>query len=402
MRSPVVIVGAGPGGSAAAIALAQRGIQDVILLDKDQFPRDKTCGSALSPNGVKMLDELGVGAEVHRRGYAINAMRLTTPGNREIHLASEEAAVILLRKDFDDLLVRRAEALGVTFRPGFQARELLTEGGRVIGVRGKGGEEIHASWVLCADGAHSVFSKDPRPRRTISTLMGWWEGFDFEPHTIQMIFDKHLAPLYGWMFPETAERVNIGICIDGEEADGSKTTRNIRDVFQRFLDDHFRIKLMLARPVGRWKGHPISYTTWIGHCHAPGVVYLGEAARITHNATGEGIYQAMQSGAYAAQAIASIREGRASEAQAMRSFAWTCRRRFTAGFLVGHLVRGLVRTPLLDGLSMLYNNPRVRGAVTSVLGSALAGSHVSKRVSGSEVAGRGAEGPRAEAESSIG
>jgi menaquinone-9 beta-reductase len=402
MRSPVVIVGAGPGGSAAAISLAQRGIQDVILLDKDEFPRDKTCGSALSPNGVKMLDELGVGAEVHRRGYAINAMRLTTPGNREMYLASEQAAVILLRKDFDDLLVRRAEKLGVTFRPGFHARELVTEGGRVTGVRSKDGEEIRASWVLCADGAHSVFSKDPRPRRTISTLMGWWEGVPFEPHTIQMIFDKQLAPLYGWMFPETPERVNIGICMDGEEADGSKTKRNIREVFQRFLDDHFRVRLMLAQPIGRWKGHPIAYTTWINHTHAPGVVYLGEAARITHNATGEGIYQAMQSGVYAAQAIAAIREGRASEERAMRDYAWTCRRRFTASFLVGHAVRGLVQTPFLDGVSMLYNSPRVRGAVTWALASALAGSHVSKRVSGSAGAESAARAPRAAAESAIG
>jgi menaquinone-9 beta-reductase len=404
MRSPVVIVGAGPGGSAAAITLAKRGIQDVILLDKDEFPRDKTCGSALSPNGVKMLDELGVGAEVHRRGYSINAMRLTTPGNREIYLASEQAAVILLRKDFDDLLVQRAKDLGVTFRPAFHARELLTEGGRVTGVRSKDGEEIRAGHVLCADGAHSVFSTDPRPRRTISTLMGWWEGVPFEPHTIQMIFDKNLSPLYGWMFPETPERVNIGICIDGEEESGEKTKRNIREVFQRFLDDHFRVRLMVARQIGRWKGHPISYTTWIGHCHAPGVVYLGEAARITHNATGEGIYQAMQSGVYAAEAMAAIRKGEASEEQAMRDYTRTCRRRFTASFVIGHAVRALVRTPLLDGLSTLYNSPRVRGAVTWALGSALAGSHVSKRVSGpAAVAGESeARAPRVAAESTIG
>ena len=245
-------------------------MRDVVLLDKDQFPRDKTCGSALSPNGVALLDQLGVGAEVRRLGYSIDALpRSITPGGREMHLASAESAIILLRKHFDNLLVERARALGVDFRPGFHARELVREGGRAVGVRSREGEVVRGSCVIAADGAHSVFSIDPRPRRTISTLMGWWEGFPFEPHTVEMVFDKNLAPLYGWMFPEDGERVNIGICMDGEDAGGGKTARNVRDVFQRFLDDHYRDRLRGARQIGRLKGHPISYTTWIAHTHAP-------------------------------------------------------------------------------------------------------------------------------------
>ena len=64
MHHQVVIVGAGPGGAAAALALAQRGLKDVLLLDRDPFPRDKTCGSGLSPNALKVLDGLGPGEEV--------------------------------------------------------------------------------------------------------------------------------------------------------------------------------------------------------------------------------------------------------------------------------------------------------------------------------------------------
>jgi geranylgeranyl reductase family protein len=379
MSNSVVIVGAGPGGAAAAVALAQRGVRDVLLLDKDQFPRDKTCGSALSPNGVALLDRLGVGEEVRRRGYSIDAARIVTPGGRQMLLTSAESAIILLRKHFDNLLVERAQALGVTFRPGFTARELVREGGQVVGVRSREGEVVRGGCVVAADGAHSVFSVDPRPRRTISTLMGWWEGFPIEPHTLEMVFDKNLAPLYGWMFPEDGDRVNIGICMDGEDAGGAKTTRNVRDVFQRFLDDHYRERLRGARPVGRWKGHPISYTTWIDHTHGPGVLYLGEAARITHNATGEGIYQAMQSGIYAADAIAPFLQGERAWDEATRGYARACRRRFTASFAVGHAVRALVRTPLLDGIAALYNSPAVRGVVGTVVASALAGSKMTQK-----------------------
>jgi geranylgeranyl reductase family protein len=379
MSPSVVIVGAGPGGAAAAVSLAARGVREVLLLDKDQFPRDKTCGSALSPNGVALLDQLGVGAEVRRRGYPIDAARIVTPGGRQMHLVSAESAIILLRKHFDNLLVERAQALGVTFRSGFLARELIREGDRVVGVRSREGEEVRASCVLAADGAHSIFSSDPRPRRTISTLMGWWEGFPIEPHTLEMVFDRNLAPLYGWMFPEDGERVNIGICMDGEDAGGAKTTRNVRDVFQRFLDDHYADRLRGARQVGRLKGHPISYTTWVDHTHAPGVLYLGEAARITHNATGEGIFQAMQSGLYAAEAIASVIQGERSWDAAMLRYTRACRRRFTASFAVGHAVRALVRTPLLDGIAALYNNPAVRTVVGGVVASALAGSKMTQR-----------------------
>jgi menaquinone-9 beta-reductase len=375
MNPSVAIIGAGPGGASAAIALAQRGVSRVLLLDKDAFPRDKTCGSGLSPNAVALLSDLGVGGAVRARGYAITGLRLTTPGGRQMVLSSgeEEAAVILLRKDFDDLLVERAKALGVEFQSGFHARSLIEEGGRVVGVK-SGEGEVRADHVLCADGAHSIFSRDPRPRRTISTLMGWWEDFDFEPHILEMVFDKSLAPLYGWMFPEGERRVNIGICIDGEEADGFKQSRNVRDVFRRFLDDHYADRLAKAKQVGRLKGHPIAYTTWIDHTSAPGVVFLGEAARITHNATGEGIYQAMQSGVYAADALSRVIHGEASEAEAMRSYAWACRRRFTTSFVIGHAVRALVQTPLLDGIAGLYNSPRVRNAAARALRFALAGS----------------------------
>lgn len=374
MRKTAVIIGAGPGGAAAAVRLAQRGVRDVVLVDKDRFPREKTCGSALSPNGLAIAEELGIGGEVKRLGYHIHSLRLVTPGNREMHLTTREgAAVVLLRKHFDNLLVERAQALGVEFRSGFRASELVREGGRAVGVRGKDGE-IRADYVLAADGAHSIFSFDPRPKHTISTLMGWWEGMQFAPGTMDMIFDKNLSPLYGWMFPETETRVNIGICMDGEGPDGRKTERNVRDVFARFLDEHYRERLVGTRQIGKLKGHPISYTTWIRDCTGDGVLYLGESARITHNATGEGIFQAMQSGIYAADAVADVVAGRATEKRAWSRYTWQCRQRFTFGFVMGHVLRGALKTPLFDAIALAYNSPAVKRVATWALGSALAGS----------------------------
>ncbi|MDB4971106.1 MAG: putative electron transfer oxidoreductase [Myxococcales bacterium] len=377
MRNTAVIIGAGPGGAAAAVRLAQRGVKDIVLVDKDRFPREKTCGSALSPNGLKIAEELGIGVDVKRLGYHIHSLVVVTPGKRQMHLRTTEgAAVVLLRKHFDNLLVERAKALGVQFRSEFRATELVRDGGgRVVGVRGKD-DEIHADYVVAADGAHSIFSNDQRPKRTISTLMGWWEGMEFAPGTMEMIFDKNLSPLYGWMFPETDARVNIGICMDGEGPDGRKTERNVRDVFARFLEDHYASRLAGTRQIGKLKGHPISYTTWIRDCSDDGILFLGEAARITHNATGEGIFQAMQSGMYAADAVADVVSGRATEAKAWAHYTWQCRQRFTFGFVMGHVLRGALKTPLFDAIALAYNSPSVKKVATWALGSALAGSHL--------------------------
>ena len=162
------------------------------------------------------------------------------------------------------------------------------------------------------------------------------------------------------------------------QPDGTKTPRNVRRVFERFLDDHYRERLRSARPLGRWKGHPISHTTWVDHTHQPGVLFVGEAARMTHNATGEGIYQAMQSGVYAAEALVAAASGQAWS-EVARRYTWACRRRFTASFAVGHLVRGIMRTPLLDGVAVLYNKSAIRTAATRLLASALAGSKLTRR-----------------------
>lgn len=372
MKKTAVVIGAGPGGAAAAVRLKQRGVEKVVLLDKDTFPRDKTCGSGLSPNALKTIESLGIGAEVRRLGYPIHTLLLGTPGGRRLKLTTDAAAIVLLRKHFDNLLVEQAQKLGAEFKGGFLANELLRDAsGRVYGVRSRKGEEVRGDYVVMADGAHSIFSHDTRPKRTISALMGWWEDYAYEPHTMEMLFDKKLSPLYGWMFPEAPNRVNIGICIDGEDADGKKTKRNIRDVFDEFLRDNYGDKLKHARQVGKLKGHPISYCTWVRDLDDNGAVYLGEGGRMTHNATGEGIFHAMQSGIYCANAVADILNDGAAEKARLAQYTNECRKRFTFGFVMGHALRGAMKTPLFDWIADAYNSPKIRGPLAWALTKAL-------------------------------
>jgi len=374
MDTTVLIVGAGPSGAAAAVQLGQLGIRDVLLVERDHFPRDKTCGSGLSPAALHVADKLGIGAELRARANPVLTVRFVTPGGEEIRVPASSAAMILLRREFDELLVQRARSLGIGFRDGFRAEEEIEEDGRVVGVRDLRGNEIHARTVLFADGANSLFSRDDRERHHLDTLMGWWEGPGFEPGRLDMIFDRALSPLYGWLFPETPTRVNIGICVDAQDEYGRKIPRDLRTTFQGFLDRHYANVLTGARQLGGWKGHPIVHTTWIANVSRPGALLVGESARLTHNGTGEGISQAMQSGIYAAEAVARVVRGESSETASWRRYVWTLRRRFTAGFVAGHLLRDIVDSEMLDRLARTYNSASFQRSIHWLMGAALTGT----------------------------
>jgi len=372
----IVIVGAGPGGCAAAIALARRGFQNVILLDRARFPREKTCGSAISPLGLQVLADLAVEDAIRARGYTIHSLLLTTPGGRTLRLRGGEAAVVLLRRDFDQLLVDRARTLGVRFRDGVQVTALVHDRGRVAGVRA-GDEVVAADYVICADGAHSRFSQDSRPKQTLATIMGWWEQFEFEPGTLEMIFDRALCPLYGWMFPETPSRVNIGIVVDGRRAGSGGDLGSLRPIFESFLQRHYGDRLRRARNIGRWSGHPIAHSAWPQAVAAPGILYVGESARLTNAATGEGIYQAMRCGVLAAETLEQVVHSGVAESYGWQQYSRRCRSAFVPGFLMGHAFRGAVRVGVLDAIGRIYERPRLRRLATWAIGSALTTSSVS-------------------------
>lgn len=165
----IAIVGAGPGGSTAALALARSGKHDVVLLDRDAWPRMKTCGSALSPRCLALIKKLGVAERLRPRAYGIRGLRFTGPAGRTAVLTGKEGAWVIARAEFDAELAFLAERHGARFIQQFKATKLLRDGaGRVCGVT-DGKRAIECDIVLTADGAHSRFSPDPRPKRRIAT-----------------------------------------------------------------------------------------------------------------------------------------------------------------------------------------------------------------------------------------
>ena len=366
IRASVAIIGAGPSGTAAAARLGQLGVEGVVLVDRADFPRDKTCGSGVSPKGIQVLRELGVWAEVEPHAYCIGGIRLVTPGDREVYMSAGRAAeaVVCQRRVLDHVLLKAARDRGVRFLPHFVADSVLESHGRTDGFVARDGRRVEARFTVVAGGTHCQLGVSARPRRMIQAIMGWWDGVPFRAHHVEMVFDKALAPYYGWLFPESPERVNIGITYEDPRLE-----RNARRLFVDFLEKHYGERLRHARQVGPFKGHPIAYSYDVARLTAPGRLVVGEAGLMTHPATAEGIYQGMRSGVLAAEALCDALEGRASEAVAFGAYERRCRRAFLASFLGGGLFRRLVRTPVLDWLVRASEQPAVRTATAKLMAS---------------------------------
>jgi flavin-dependent dehydrogenase len=185
--------------------------------------------------------------------------------------------------------------------------------------------------------------------------MGWWDEVPFQANHIEMIFDSMVEPYYGWLFPEGPERVNIGICYDDP-----RLALNARELFDRFLAKHYKHRLGNARQVGNYKGHPISYATAVGHLTSPGRIVVGEAGRMTHPATAEGIYQGMRSGMLAAQALHNVINRGVEVTRALAAYERDCGKAFNVSFRGASLWRRFVSAGGLDLAVGVLNRPTSR------------------------------------------
>ena len=115
MECEIIVVGAGPAGAVAATALAQQG-HEVLLLDRQSFPRPKSCGDGVPVLAIEILDELGVGEKIRQAGfYPVHHIRLVSPGGYVLDTSQTGDkpglySYVAPRLDFD-LLLQHIERL---------------------------------------------------------------------------------------------------------------------------------------------------------------------------------------------------------------------------------------------------------------------------------------------------
>ncbi len=165
----IIIVGASIAGSSTAIALAKKGHR-ILILDRAVFPRHKCCGEGIMPQGVAVLEELGVLSRVLARGVRFRGIRFRSLGGVWAEadfppMAGKPAFGIAMRRyDLDDLILQKAEAFpNVTVRQGFRVLGVLRDGSWIKGIEGSPVEApdrrevFRAPLTIGADGRNSVF-----------------------------------------------------------------------------------------------------------------------------------------------------------------------------------------------------------------------------------------------------
>lgn len=333
-RHPVTVVGAGPAGATAALALARAGVP-VRILDRAAFPRNKPCGGGISTRVLRRFPYLE--AELPRIAtHMIRRLYLEGPRGESTVIESEtDAALMIRRVEFDALLVSLAVAAGAELVTGADIVQARMEQGRVR-LAARDGRRFDADTVVAADGVHSVIARrlglnagwpaasvaldmmEETPREVLRDIDPdtLWVAYGYQLESAQRrpVLETHehdgasASKGYAYIFPKR-DHINVGI---------GYVLSYFRDAvdaapyeLQRGLVDRLRARGIVAGESVRENFTPFMIPVG-GPLREPGrgrVLLAGDAGGFVNAFTAEGIYYAMVSGDLAARAIVGSAPG---------------------------------------------------------------------------------------------
>ena len=314
----VLVVGAGPAGSAAAISLAKAG-RNVIMVDKAVFPRDKCCGDGLTTGALRRLEALGLDPSTVPSWQWIDTVMIAPATTKAVQFPlphDGHFAAIATRVDLDAALVDLAKLAGVTVLEGSTVTSVAqyrTE----VHVTLDGAHTIAARAVIAADGMWSPVRKMLSPLGSqlpgsadSKPYLGEWHAMRQyfsgvttpESKRLWVWFEPDLAPGYVWCFPLAGDRVNFGFGV--ERRDDTKT-RTMKTSWESIVQRPHIAAVLGPGAIAEDspKAWPIPANPTTASLTDGRVLYVGDAARACDVLTGEGIGQALQTGILAADAL---------------------------------------------------------------------------------------------------
>ncbi len=314
----LAIVGSGPAGSATAIgALRVDPSLRVALLDRAEFPRDKSCGDGIAPQVIDLLVGAGVTGIVDGH-VPVPRLRLER-GSFGVDREMVRPTWVIPRTTFDLRLVEAAQAAGATL---VQHRVGELSQGSPVVLDG----EVEARTVVGADGAHSIVRRSlgMAPGPMAVALRGYSPTPSDRANAQVIVYDTARQPAYAWSFDRGDGLSNVGY----GELLGQPNDRSTRTQMLERLDT-----LLPGATDGgtNWKGYQLPLSTGRWRVPAGRVVLAGDAAGLVNPMTGEGIYYAVATGLAAGRAAAEAVVAGAPETAGERHA------RATRRLLAGHL-----------------------------------------------------------------
>jgi geranylgeranyl reductase family protein len=292
----LVVVGAGPAGSAAALGAltADPGLR-VLLLDRHDFPRDKVCGDGIAPHVFDLLQEVGVTGLVDDR-TPVRRLALER-GSLRVDRLMERPAWVVPRMVFDQRLVEAAQAAGAELR----RHRVRTVAARPSAVQV---DDLEASVLIGADGAQSVVRRavGAEAGPTALALRGYAPTPADRAEQQLIVFGTARQPSYAWSFDRGDGWSNVGY---GEQLSPKRAHPTRADLLTQ-------LELLLpgATTGGTdWRGHHLPLSTWRWRPQPGRVLLVGDAAGLINPMTGEGIYYAVATGLLAGRAAAAAARG---------------------------------------------------------------------------------------------
>ena len=350
----VLIAGAGPAGSIAALVLARAGAR-VLLVDRETFPREKLCGDTLNPGAIRFLASLGLTGGPLERAKPLAGMIVTGPHQRRVdaRYPGNQVGLALTRTDLDEWLLHRAIRAGARFEPGLIARRPLldTLNGRPL-VRGlaldrrrSAGQSIRmpATMTIAADGRHSTVARSMNLVSTPARPRRWAFGvYVTGIEDVTDLGEMHVRPKYYLGIAPLLGDVSNVCVVTGPRPDG----RSPVEIVRRAIDAEPALKRRFARAefVGNVRVlGPLAVNA--RRAGTDGLLLAGDAAGFVDPMTGDGLSLAMRGAQLAAlEALRTLENGDFSGAvlrlDAARQSAFRAKLRFN------RFVRRLVDSPV--------------------------------------------------------
>jgi geranylgeranyl reductase family protein len=355
----VIVVGGGPGGSTLAWELARRGVR-TLLLERTRFPREKVCGDYVEPRGLRILRMMGCLEQLERNHpLPITHSATFVDWNRcyagEIpfygvfeHLPPH--GYIIPRDELDMAMLEAAEHAGATVHQETLVTgvDATSDGVRVEARRAGTVMRYRSRLIVGADGANSVVGTSAGvlvddPRHTAVAQRAYADGVQTELGEALFFFDEALFPGYGWVFPMTGGRVNLGVGVLSETR--RHLNLNVPTLFAEFVERLRRLHppcaglKLCSAPIG---GIVRTYGG-AGANHFDGGVLVGDAGSFVDPMTGEGITPAAESALLAAPVLQAALDAGSFEAEQLSAYERVFRAYFDPAMIFLDLCAAVLR-----------------------------------------------------------